>query len=152
MRQPRRPARRRATSRQAGLQGTGQGGVQLDPLAGQQLGVDRLGQQRVAEHVAVAAAGLGQQQLLVDRLAQPLQQLLVVHAGDRCQQRPGHARAGRGGHAQQLLGAVAQPHQPGQQHLPQAGGQHPRVDALAGQQQLLGKERVPLRAGIDVIQ
>ena len=45
--------------------------MQPHPLASQQLRVDRLGQQRMAKHVAIATAGLGQQQLLVDRLAQP---------------------------------------------------------------------------------
>ena len=72
--QPRRPARRSVPGLQAGLQGAGQRGVQPDPLASQQLPVDRLGHQRMAEHIALAA-GLGQQQLLVDRLAQALQQL-----------------------------------------------------------------------------
>jgi hypothetical protein len=65
--EPRRPACRRAFSLDTGFQGGGQGGVQPDPLAGQQLGVDRLGEQRVAEQVAVAG-GVGPQQLLVDRL------------------------------------------------------------------------------------
>jgi hypothetical protein len=124
--------------------------VQPHPLASQQLGVDRLGQQRMPEQVAVAA-GVGQQQLLVDRLPQAFQQLLVVHAGDRGQQRLGGPRAGRGRHPQQLLGAVAQPDHPGEQHLPQAWRQRARVGALAGQQQLLGKERVAARARMDAV-
>jgi hypothetical protein len=88
---------------QAGLQGNGQRGVQADPLAGQQLAVDRLGPQGMAEHVP-GAARLGQQQLLVDRRVQALQQLLVVDAGDRGQRRLGDARAGAAAGQQQFLG------------------------------------------------
>jgi hypothetical protein len=62
----------------------------------------------------------------------------------------GDARAGRGGHPQQLLGTVTQSHHPGQQHLLEAGRQHPRA-AVAGEQELLGEERVALRTGIDVV-
>jgi hypothetical protein len=105
----------------------------------------------MAEQVAAATSGVGQQQLLVDRLPQAVQQLLVVQAGDHRQQRLGGARPGRGRHAEDPLGAVTQPHHPGQQHLPQAGRQHPRVAALAGQQQLLSKERVAPRAHMDVV-
>jgi hypothetical protein len=94
--------------------------MQPHPLASQQLAVDRLGDQQMAEHVTVAA-GLGQQHLLVDRLPQALQQHRLLHAGDRGQQRLGDPRAGRSSHPQQLLGAVAKPHHPGQQHLLEAG-------------------------------
>jgi hypothetical protein len=145
-----RPARRSIPSLQAGFQGTGKGRMQNDPLAGQQLRVDRLGQQRVAEQVA-GATRLGQQHLLVDRLAQRLRQLLVVHAGDRRQQRLRHARAGRSSDAEQLLGVAAKPHHPGQEYLLQAWRQHAAAGALAGQQQLLGKERVALRTRIDLL-
>ena len=122
--------------------------MQAHPLASQQLPIDRLGQQRVAEHVPLAAE-LGSQQLLVDRLPQALQELLVVQVGDYRQQGLGGARAGRGGHAEDPLGAVAEPDHPGQQHLLEAGRQHLRI--AAGQQQLFGKERVALRAGVDVL-
>jgi hypothetical protein len=100
--QPRRPAHRHLPGLDTGLQRSGQGGVQPDPFAGQQLTVDRLGHQRVAEHIALAG-GVGQQQLLVDRLVQAVKQLLVPHAGHCGQQRLGGARAGRGGHPQQPL-------------------------------------------------
>ena len=46
----------------------------------------------MAEHIALATGGVGQQ-LLVDRLAQAVQQLLVVQVGDGGQQRLGGARA-----------------------------------------------------------
>jgi hypothetical protein len=59
--------------------------VQADPLRREQLAVDRLGDQGVAEDVAVAAR-LGEEHLLVDRLPQPIQQLGLGHAGDRSQQ------------------------------------------------------------------
>jgi hypothetical protein len=51
--------------------------MQPDPFAGQQLPIDRLGEQRMAKQVA-ATSGLGNQQLLVDRLPQAVQQLLVA--------------------------------------------------------------------------
>jgi len=93
--------------------------VQADPLAGEQLAVDRLGDQRMAEDIA-GAAGLGQQHLLVDRLAQAAEQLRLAHTGDHGKHRLGDARAGRGDHAEHLLSSAAQPHHPGEQHLLQA--------------------------------
>jgi hypothetical protein len=148
--QARRPGRRRPFRFDAGLEDTGQGRVQTDPLAGQQVAVDRLCQQRMAEPVAVAAR-LGQQHLLVDRLAQAVQQRRLAHAGDHCQHRPGDARAGRGGHAEDLLGAAAEPHHPGKQHLLEAGRQRVRAGGVAGQHQLLGEERVAFGAGEDLV-
>ena len=54
--------------------------VQLGPLARQQVVVDDLAQQRVAE--AVAAVGVRDRDLAADRLAQPLAQLGGVEAGE----------------------------------------------------------------------
>jgi hypothetical protein len=59
----------------------------------------------------VTGFGLANPKLVGER--QAVQQLLVVHAGDRGQQRLGDARASRGSHPQQLLGTAAEPHHPG---------------------------------------
>jgi hypothetical protein len=67
-------------------------------------GPDRLGvgEQRVAEQVATATAGLGEQQLLVDRLAQPL----LAQRHTAATQHP-HALLAGGG--SQLLGSRVLP-------------------------------------------
>ncbi len=150
--QTRRPGRPRDSRTGAGLKRASQRGVQAHPLAGEQLTADRLGEQRMAEEVAIATR-LGQQQLPVDRLAQAVQQRRLAHAGDRGQQQLGDAPAGRGGDAEHLLGAAAKPHHPGEQHLPQAGRQRARAGTgtVAGNHQLFGEERVALRAGVDVV-
>ncbi len=146
----RRPRRRSVPRLEAGFQGTGQRGMQVNPLAGEQLAVDRLGDQRVAEDVALAIR-LGEQHLLVDRLTQALEQLRLAHAGDRGQHRLGGARTGRGSDTEHQLGARAEPYHPGEQHLLEAGRQRARAGAVAGQHQLLGEERVALGAGVDLL-
>jgi hypothetical protein len=123
--QARRPGRRRAAGVHAGLQGAVQRRVQADPLSGQQLAVDRLGDQRMAEDIAVAIR-LGEQHLVVDCLAQAVQQPRLAHTGDRGKHRLGDARAGRGDDAEDTLGAAAKAHDPGQEHLLEARRQRSR--------------------------
>jgi hypothetical protein len=137
----------------AGLGGqqAGAGGVQPHLLARQQVAVDRLLQQRVAERVA-PGGGVGRQHPGADRLLQALLQLGLGLAGDAGQQPVGHPAAHDRRHPQHPLGRLRQPLDPGQQHLGQGRRQlDPGVGGPGGQQ-LLGVERVALRAGEDVLQ
>ena len=124
--------------------------METNPLAGQQVAIDRLGDQGMAEDVAVTAR-LGDEHLPVDRLAQAVEQLHLVHGGDRGQHRLGDAGTGRGGDREHLLGAPTEPHHPGEQDLLEAGGQRGRAGAVAGQHQFLGEERVAFGAGVDLV-
>jgi hypothetical protein len=67
--QPRRPCRRRSCGSGSGLEDASQRGVQADPLPGEHLAVDRLGDQHMPEGVTVTG-WLGEQHLVIDRLAQ----------------------------------------------------------------------------------
>ncbi len=121
-------------------QQAGQRRVQPGPLAGQQVGVDRLAQQRVPEHVALLA--VGGEQLVGHRLAD---RLLVLRSR---QPRRGHdqlvvhpAAAHRGG-AQRLLGGARQLLHPGHEQRGQAGRE--LLVAVRGGEQLLGVVGVAL--------
>ena len=118
------------------------GPVQREALAGQQLGVDDLGQQGVAELDGVVALGehLGRDRLadqLVERLGPP-------DAGpDRPQQWLAHAPAGDRRDPGQSLDLGVQPLQAGVQHL----RERPRQLARGcGLEQLLREVGVALRA------
>ena len=132
--------------------------VEPGPLARQQVVVDRLAQQRVAEGVAVG--GVRHQQLVGHRVPDR-----VVVGG------PGQPRggpdegvigppAGHRGRPQHLLGGIRHPFHPGQQQRRQArgegrlaGGRPPESPGRGRQrrQQLLGVVGVPLGAGDDPV-
>ncbi len=97
----------------------------------------------MAEDVA-ATIRLGEQHVVVDGLAEAVEQLRLLHAGDRGQHRLGDARAGRGGDTEDPLGAAAEPHDPGQQHLLEACREFAWAGDVAGtaEDQLLGEEGV----------
>ena len=128
-------------------QGPGVGGVQGAALAREQVVVERLLDQGMPEAVGVPLL-VGDQQVAGDRLAQQPEQPLLRHGGHGSQQLVVDLGAGRRGHPQHLLGLLGQGLHPGQQQVAQGRGQlgPPRV----GGQQLLGEERVALRAGQDV--
>jgi hypothetical protein len=123
-------------------------GVQPHPLAGQQVAVHGLLQQRVPERVALAV--LGDQHVVGDRLAERLLHLGVAQPAGRLQQRVGDPPAGDRGHPGDPLRGGGQPLQPGEQHVGETVRQRERVAAQAGGQQLLGEVRVALRPAEDV--
>ena len=83
------------------LERLGEGPMQLAPLAGQQLVVHDLLDERVAERVALhAGAGLDDQQVAADRGAEPVVQLVLGQAGDLGEQLVLDPPAGHRGHAQ----------------------------------------------------
>ncbi len=148
----------------------GEPGVQPGPLPGQQVGVERLPDQRVPEHVAVRAAG--DQQLLGYAVPDRILVVWPVQPGrglDDVVLDP--APADRRG-PQHLLGCGGQPLHPGQQQRGQPAGQHvtargradraavrrarPTVPAglarLHGGQQFLGVVGVALRPGDHPVQ
>ena len=97
----------------------GEGGVQANSLAWQQVPVHRLGQQRVAERVALAL--LGDQHLVGDRLTLSRLQLGAVQfAGAGEQFVPDPAASDRG-HPNHLLGRRRQLLEAGQQDVGKRG-------------------------------
>jgi hypothetical protein len=87
------------------VEGLGVGGVQLGPLAGEEVLVDRVPGERVPEGVATAGS-VDDEQEGVHRLAQRLVQLGGGHRGDLGQQPLGHPAARDGGGAQEPLGGA----------------------------------------------
>ena len=123
--------------------------MHVPALAREQLGVGGLGDERVAEGVAVAV-GVADQQAVGPGLAQGRRQRVGVEPGDRLQQRMVDAVADRRGDAQQPVRVVAERRQP----LGEQVGQRRRQRARAGRrgrQQLLGGERVARRARVDAL-
>ena len=122
----------------------GVGGMEPHLLAWQQVAIDRLLQQRVAERIGPGGA-VGHQDAGADRLPQALLQLGLGPPGDLGEQPVGHPAAGHRRDPQHLLGRLGQRLDPGEQHIGQRRRQHDLGIAGAGGQQLLGKERVALR-------
>jgi hypothetical protein len=91
------------------LQVGGQRRVQRAPLAGQQIVVQRLAQQGVAE--PEAALVIGDDDLLGDRLAQRGEQRLAVQAGERLERRL-IERAAERQRARGALGVAPRPSSP----------------------------------------
>jgi hypothetical protein len=128
----------------------GRGQVQPVALAGQQLAVDGLLQQGVPKRVGVLA-GLHDEHLAVDRLAQARQQLGLAQWRHRREQPlidppPGNRRDPQDG-----LGGRGAIGDPNQQHLAKPRRQRPSQAPGRGGDQLLGEERVALRASEDLL-
>ena len=112
-----------------------------DPLARQEVVVDGLAEQRVAEGVAAAVGG--DEDVVLDRVAQPGVELGLAEPGHGGQEPVGHVPTRGRGHADDVLaGGVelveAHEEQP-RQVLGQAGAAE-----CGGGDQLLGEERVAL--------
>jgi hypothetical protein len=100
----------------------------------------------VAEGHAVA---VGHEHVLAHGLADRPRQLRLVEVGSARQQLVMHAPAADGGGAHHVLPRGAEAVDAGEQHVPQALGQPLRAAVARGRHQLLGEERVALRAGED---
>ena len=123
----------------------GQAGVQVFALAGQDRGVDGFGQQRVAE--PEGARGLvGDQDFVLDGLAQTVAHVGFGDRGERAEQRVTDVAPGRGGQPQQALGRGVEPGDALQQQVAQAARQRAGV---AGGEELFGEEGVAFGAGHD---
>jgi hypothetical protein len=118
--------------------------VQRGALAREQVVVEHLLHQRVAEPVGAAGLVAGQQ-VPVDRLAQQLQQPLLRHPRHGREQLVVDPRAGGRGHPQHALGLLWERLDPREQQVPD----RPREAGAVGSggEQLLGVEGVALRAG-----
>jgi hypothetical protein len=77
----------------------GVAGMQPGPLAGQQVSIDNLPQQRMPEFITILA-GLGHQQLVVDHDPEGVDQVRLVQAGHAGQEPMRHPPAGHGHHRQ----------------------------------------------------
>jgi hypothetical protein len=127
----------------------GVGGMQGAALDRQQVVVDRLLHQGVPEGVGVAAA-LGHQDVVGDRLAQQLDQALGRLRRDLGEQLVVDPPARHGGDLEHPLGRLGQRLHPRQHQLAQ-DRREPGALQVCGQQ-LLGEERVALRASQDLPQ
>ena len=129
----------------------GEGGVQPGPLPGQQLGVQRLLGQRVPERVGLGGR-IGNQHLVGDGRPQRGQQVRLGQLADRGQQPVPDPAAGRGHQPQRRLRVLGQDLDAAQQDLLETRGQAAPVvgSRLGGGEQLLGEERVALRAAVDL--
>ena len=127
--------------RGVGAQRLDAGAVQLEPLGGQQVVVDRLGEQGVAELVAVLAPGL--EHVVLDGGAQRGAQRDGVDTGHPLEQGVRHPAADDGGDPHDGLGGVVEPVDPDEQQPGEVAGVG--TAALAGGGgELLGEERVAL--------
>ena len=124
------------------VDGLRQARVQRAALARQQVAVDGLADQRVAERVGLARAG--HDHLVRDRLAQAAQQVGLVEVRQRRQQPVAHRVLDRD-RAHDLLRGVGQPLHARDEQVAQRLGQ--LLAAVGGGgEQLLGVERVALAA------
>jgi len=117
--------------------------MQPGPFAGQQVSVDHLPQQSVAELVAVRT-GPGHQQPVGDHDPEGLGQLPVVEVSHGRQQPVGYLPASHRSHRQDLLGGVGQQLDPTTQQVPKRRRQCTGAGLDRGHQ-FLGEERVTLR-------
>ena len=117
--------------------------MQPRPFAGQQVGLDDLSQQGVAQLVAVLVRP-GHQQLVGDRGAQCLHQGLVFQAGDLGQEPVGDPPASHRHHCKDLPCQLGQRLDPATQQIPQRRWQLTGAGP-DGPKQLLGEQRVALR-------
>jgi len=121
--------------------------VQPHPLAGQQVVVHGLAEQRVPEPVGALA---GDEDVLLDGMAQRLVEGLRGQVGDGGEQVVADPAARHGGGAYDGPGRVAQPVEPDEEDVGELVGD-PVVRAAGGADELLDEERVALGAGDDVL-
>ena len=94
----------------------GERGMKRGALAGDEIGVDRLAQERVPECVAETIAD---QHLLGDRLAQRSDQLAVLHHDERPEQSVVDRAAGDRRHADDLASTLREASQADEERVPQ---------------------------------
>ncbi len=118
--------------------------VEAHPLARQQVVVDRLGEQRVPEGVAVLG---GDHDVRLDRGPERLVERVGGHPAGLGEEAVGDLAAGDRHRADHLAGGVVEPVEADQQHLGEVLGD---PAAPGGADELLDEERVALGPGDDV--
>ena len=130
----------RRTPGAALAEGVGVRRVQPDPLAGQQVVVHRLPQQRVPERVVPLA---GDEHVHLDRLPQALVERGRGESGGGGEHLVGDLAAGDARGPDDLPRVVVDPVEPDQQHVGEVVGQ-PATGSARGGDELLHEERVAL--------
>ena len=126
------------------LERLGDPAVQRRVLAWEQVVVDRLADERVAE--AVHPVGADHEHLVGDRLARALHHLGGGEPGDGLEQPVRDRPVEHGGRAHHRLGGGSEALDAREQDVAQRLGQLPAVAVLGRRQQLLREQRVALRA------
>ena len=131
------------------------GVVKASPLAGQQVGVDDLRQQRVAEAIG-AGVVVDLEDVAGDRLANRLDQLALRQLRHRGEEALVSSRAGDGDRAEDPLGRIGQLRNAADEDVAERARDRtgPSVDADAARlarDDLLGEERIALRAGMNAL-
>jgi hypothetical protein len=119
------------------------------PFAGQQIGLDNLSQQGVAQLVAILVRP-DHQQLIGDRRAERLDQALVLKAGDRGHEPVGDPPASHRDYLEHMPSRLGQRLNPAAEQVAQRRWQLSGAGP-DGPEQFLGEQRVALRAGKDRI-
>ena len=131
------------------LQRLGDPPVQRGVLAGEQVAVDRLADQRVAE--GVHAVGAGDQHLVGDGLARALHHVPGLEVAERLQQPVRDRPVEHGGRADHGLRRRSELLHAREQRVAQRLGQQPAVGVLARGEQLLRVEGVALGAAVEAV-
>ena len=134
------------------LERLGEGPMQGASLAGQQVVVHDLLDERVAECIALhAVAGLDDEEVAADRGAESFEQFVLGQAGDLGEQLVLDAPAGDCGHAQHGRCCLRHCGNVSEEDLAERRREARAGAALAARsQQLLGEERVAVRAAVDI--
>ena len=132
----------------------GEGPMEPLPLAGQEVVVGGLLEQRVTERVVAVDRRRrppGHQHLAADGRPQRVEQVGSSIAGDPREEVVVDPPAGDGRDADDGLGALRQADDAREEHLAERRRQRPSGGVLAGPEQLLDEERVAVRASVDLI-
>ena len=129
-------------------EGAGETRVELLALARQDGGVDRLGQQRVAEPERSRRL-VGDEHLVLDRPAQRLDELRLGQRSDRGEEPVRNVAPGGRSDPQQRLGFAVEAGEPLQQHVAESPWKR-LLAPFGGRDELLGKEGISLRALADL--
>ena len=143
---------RSAADGRSRLERLGEGAMQGASLARQQVVVHDLLDERVAERIALhAVAGLDDEEMAADRGAESVEQFVLGQAGDLGEQLVLDATAGDRGHAQDGRCCLRHCGDVSEQDLAERRREARAGAALAARgQQLLGEERVAVRAAVDI--
>ena len=131
------------------IEGRRVGGMEAASFRREEIVVDGLGEQGVAESVATIVR-VADQELRGERLAERLLELRFRPRGHLPEQARVHRAPGYGGHAQDALGILGQGRDPREQHLAQ-GVRQSRLGAAATarREELLDEEGIALRPSPD---
>ena len=137
----------------ARLEGPGERGMEPSPLPGEEIVVDRLLEQRVAEGIALDVRGrVEHEDLPGDALAERLVEPRVVETRRFGDEGRIDAPAGRGRDPEDLLRRLTQVGDVCEKHIAEGLGQLDRAVLARRGEQLLGEERVAARPAMDRVE